>query len=123
MTCFKRLIAIVLTLAVVLTLGGCQAPRFRENKTETVKIPATPEPEITAAPVPVLSGVETDRKVISLVFEGYTDTTTVEAIAKVLKTNSVQTVFFISGITANEQPELLKRHRRIRYSRQYTGSP
>ena len=109
MTCFKRLIAIVLTLAAVLTLGGCQAPRFRENKTETVKIPATPEPEITAAPVPVLSGVETDRKVISLVFEGYTDTTTVEAIAKVLKTNSVQTVFFISGITANEQPELLKR--------------
>ena len=108
MTGLKRIIAIGLTLAAVLTLVGCQAPQFREKKTEIVKIPATPEPEITASPVPVLSGVETDRKVISLVFEGYTDTTTVESIANVLKQNSVQTIFFVSGITANEQPELLK---------------
>ena len=109
MTCLRRIIAIGLILAAMLALAGCRVPQFREKKTETVKVPATPEPEITAAPVPVLSGVETDRKVISLVFEGYTDTTTVESIANVLKKNSVQTVFFISGVTANEQPELLRR--------------
>ena len=107
MTCLKRIIAIGLTLAAALTLAGCHMPQFREKKTEPVKIPAAAEPEITAAPVPVLSGVETDQKAISLVFEGYTDTTTVEAIADVLKKNGVQTVFFVSGITANEQPELL----------------
>ena len=108
MTCLKRIIAIGLALAAMLTLVGCRVPQFREKNTEIIKVPATPEPEIAAAPVPVLSGVETDRKVISLVFEGYTDTSTVEAIANVLKKNGIQTVFFISGITANEQPELLK---------------
>ena len=104
MTGLKRIIAIGLTLAAVLTLVGCQAPQFREKKTEIVKIPATPEPGITASPVPVLSGVETDRKVISLVFEGYTDTTTVEAIANVLKQNSVQTIFLSPASRRTSSP-------------------
>ena len=109
MTSLRRTIAIILALAAVLTLAGCQLPQLGEKKTETVKVAATPEPKITASPVPVLAGVETDKKGISLVFEGYTDNTTVEGIADVLKKNSVPTVFFVSGVTANEQPELLKR--------------
>ena len=105
----KRCVVCALLLSLLLTLAGCgSSPVSPTVQTPTEDWSPTPEPEITAAPAPVLSGVETDRKVVSLIFEGFTDSSTVEAIAEVLGSRGVTSMFFVSGITANENPEVVK---------------
>ena len=107
----RRGIAVVLIAAVLLLLPGCGREKSStETREEGVQTPVTPTPEpvISAAPANLLRGVETDRKVVSLVFEGYTDDSTMQAIAEVLAAKKIPAVFFLSGITANEHPDIVQ---------------
>lgn len=106
---FRRCMGFALLLALLLSLAGCSAAEISEPKPSGEPWAPTPEPAVTAAPAPLLCGVETDRKVVSLIFEGFTDTATMEAISDILKSRGVPTVFFLAGITANENPEVLKK--------------
>ena len=108
---FKRSVVILLLLSLLLPAAGCAVP-FKETAAQTqtaqTQTLTTPEPAVRAAPAELLSGVETDRRVVSLIFEGYTDSATMEAIADVLKDRDVSATFFISGITANENPDVVR---------------
>ena len=104
----KRSIVCIFLLSLLLSLTGCAFFGKDDVQPETAQWAPTPEPVVRAEPAEVLTGVETDRKVVSLIFEGFTDSATMEAIADVLKQRDVSATFFISGITANEYPELVK---------------
>ena len=104
----KRSIVCIFLLSLLLSLTGCAFFGKDDVQPETAQWAPTPEPVVRAEPAEVLTGVETDRKVVSLIFEGFTDSATMEAIADVLKQRGVSATFFISGITANEYPELVK---------------
>ena len=118
-------LAIILVLCP-LVLSGCTtvqellhlytptptpSPTPEPTPTPTVRIPVTPVPTmaLTNAPAPVLTGVETDRDVISLVFEGYTDDAFMEALLNTLKELKVSSIFFITGKVADEHPDLLQK--------------
>ena len=106
---FRRCMGLALLLALLLSLAGCAAAEISEPKPSGQPWTPTPEPRITAEPAPLLRGVETGRKVISLIFEGFTDSATMEAISDVLKSRGISSVFFLSGITANENPQVLRK--------------
>ena len=70
-----------------------------------------PTTALNAEPAPVLAGVETDQDVISLVFEGFTDETSMELLLNTLQELKVTAVFFLTGKVADEHPELVKKIR------------
>lgn len=107
----KRSIVLILLLSMMLSAAGCSAPAAVTGTGTQAKTPQwtpSPEPRISADPAEVLSGVETDRKVVSLIFEGFTDSATMDAISDILKQRSIPSTFFIAGITANENPQVLR---------------
>ena len=112
----KWIAALGALLAAALLLSGCEMPHIFGIQSKATPEPTTPVhlntptpmPRINAEPAELLAGVETDQKVISLIFEGYTDESTVTAIADVLVEHSVPSVFFFSGVTANEHPEMMQ---------------
>ena len=100
-------ILVLLVISILISLSGCtftQIANGPERNSDPMTGTVTPEPKIMANPVPLLCGVETDKRVVSLVFEGYTDDSTMTAIAEVLEEKEIPAVFFLSGITANEHP-------------------
>ena len=105
---FKRSVIILLLLSLMLSAAGCAVRETPDEKPQEGLWTPTPEPPVKASPAPVLSGVETDRKVVSLIFEGFTDTTTMDAIVRVLRDRNVSATFFVSGITANENPQAVR---------------
>ncbi len=109
----NRLFAALLSLfSLLFLISGCSAfSRKTEDipETEVKRVTPTPMPRIDAAPAKLLSRVETDQKVVALIFEGYTDDLTVEAIAQILRDRGVPTTFFVSGVTADEHGDLLKK--------------
>ncbi len=104
----KRIVVLLLLLSLLLSMTGCKKTETAAGQTQTPTVTPSPEPAVTAQPAQLLTGVETDRKVVSLVFEGYTDTATMEAIARVLKGRDVPSTFFVSGITANENTQVVQ---------------
>ena len=105
---FRRCVGLALALAMLLSLAGCKAAELPAAQPTERPWSPTPEPAVTAEPAPLLRGVETDRKVVSLIFEGFTDSATMDVISDALKSRGVPAVFFIAGITANENPQVLK---------------
>lgn len=121
--------ALALTLCLcLLFLSGCApvqnllhletptpspTPTPEPTPTPTIRPSVTPVPTtaLTSEPAPVLTGVETDQDVISLVFEGFTDETSMEELLKTLQELKVAAVFFITGKVADECPELVKKVR------------
>ncbi len=97
----------LLLFAMLLPAASCAVRK--PGSVPSPQIRATAEPEITAEPAPLLSGVETQSKAVSLVFEGFTDSVTMEAITDVLKMRDVPAVFFVSGISANENREIVQK--------------
>ena len=85
----KRIIVLMLLLSLLLSMTGCKKAETPATQPQTPTVTPSPEPAVTAQPAQLLTGVETDRKVVSLIFEGYTDAATMEAIAKVLKDRDV----------------------------------
>ncbi|MBQ9010665.1 MAG: polysaccharide deacetylase family protein [Clostridia bacterium] len=108
----NRWVLLLLLLGLLAVLSGCSAFSRKAEVTpepEVKTVTPTPMPRIDASPAKLLSGVETDRKVVALIFEGYTDDLTVEAIAGALQDRHVPSTFFVSGVTADEHGELLKK--------------
>ncbi len=121
------LLALLLCLILAMT-SGCTAvnnlfhletpaptatPTPEPTPTPTVRIPVTPVPTraITAEPAPVLTGVETDQDVISLMFEGFTDEESMGLLLDGLQRLKVNALFFVTGKVADEHPELIKKIR------------
>ena len=105
---FKKSVILILLLSLTLSAAGCAAPETPAPQSGSALWTPAPEPPVNAPPAPLLTAVETDRKVVSLIFEGYTDSTTMDAITEVLRQRDVSAVFFVSGITANENPAVLR---------------
>ena len=122
-----KVLALMLGLCL-LVLSGCTpiqnmfhletptpspTPSPEPTPTPTIRPSVTPVPtaELTAEPAPVLTGVETDQDVISLVFEGFTDEESMGQLLNVLQEMKVTAVFFVTGKVADEHPELVRRIR------------
>ena len=108
----RWLTVLLILLSLSLALSGCSAfSKKPENvpESEVKTVTPTPMPGIDAVPARLLQGVETDQKVAALIFEGYTDDLTVEAIAQLLQERHVPATFFVSGVTADEHGELVKK--------------
>ena len=103
----KKCVACILLLSALLSLAGCGASGPGSEPTPMTAV--TPEPEITAEPAPLLCGVETQSKVVSLIFEGFTDSDNMSDLLDILSSRDVPAVFFISGVAANENPEFMRK--------------
>ena len=106
MAFLRRGLGWFLLFALLLMMSGC-AER-RPGSLLPPKVRTTAEPEITAEPAPLLCGVETKSKVVCLVFEGITAGLIMEEIADVLLEKNVPAVFFVSGVSANENREIME---------------
>ena len=104
----KRILACVLLLALLLSAAGCTAAGTGDASSGAAPLMVTPEPQLTAKPAAVLGGVETESRVVSLIFEGYTDDATMKALADILEEREVPATFFVSGITANENVDIVR---------------
>ena len=61
-------ILILLVISILISLSGCtftQIANDSEKNSDTMTGTVTPEPKIMANPVPLLCGVETDRRACS----------------------------------------------------------
>ena len=120
-------LALILSLCLLL-LSGCTpvrnmfhletptpspTPTPEPTPTPTIRPSVTPVPTTSLKndPAPVLTGVETDQDVISLIFEGFTDEESMELLLNTLQELKVTAVFFITGKVADEHPELVKKIR------------
>lgn len=106
--------AVLLMILALFSLSGCSqlgvylSPPATPSPTPVLNTPS-PMPEIQAEPAKLIQGVETDKKVVSIIFEGYSDEATMEAIAAILAERHIPTTFFVSGVTADEHREMLSR--------------
>lgn len=106
----KRLLAWLLSAAMLLGTTGCAAERGEKQAETEPRVPVT-EMTLTNQPAQVLTGVETDKKVISLIFEGFSDAQSMEQIIRLMEKRKVDCVFFLSGVTVAEQPEIVRQIR------------
>ena len=106
----KRATLFLLLCGVVLLLTGCTAFNRAGNADATVRprFTATPAPTLSNEPAQVYGSVLTTRRVVSIVLEGYSDDVSMRAVLKALKSHQAPGVFFISGVTADEHPDLVK---------------
>lgn len=102
----KRIMVVLLLAAMLLSLTGCTAEPETQDEMET-QAPAT-EMTLDNAPAKLYTGVETDKKVISLIFEGFSDLESMEQIISLMGERKIDCVFFLSGVTVSEQPEIVR---------------
>ena len=124
---YEKALVLILCLCLMI-LSGCTpiqnmfhletptpspTPSPEPTPTPTIRPSVTPVPttELTAEPAPVLTGVDTDQDLISLVFEGFTDEESMGQLLDVLQEMKVTVVFFVTGKVADEHPDLVKRIR------------
>ena len=117
----KKWICALLMPLLLLCLSGCTQinsliPEPETPTPEPVRITPSPMPQIDAEPAKLITGVETDKKVICLIFEGYSDEATMEAIASVLASKHIPSTFFVSGVTADEHREMLSQIARMGFA-------
>lgn len=103
----------LLLCGMLMLLTGCTSRTETPvpTATATPSFPhasVTPAPTLTNEPAIVYGNVLTDQRVISLVLEGYTDDGTMQAVVSALKGASIPSVFFVSGIVANEHPQTVQ---------------
>lgn len=100
----KKILSLFLLFAMVLSLIGCSPSPQQPQET---RVPAT-EMTLDNAPAELITGVETDKKVLSLIFEGFSDQESMEKIIQLMNKRRVECVFFLSGVTVAEQPEIVR---------------
>ena len=106
-----RSIACLCLCSVLLLMSGCSnTPTVvLENKaTQRSRLIATPAPTLSNDPAILYKSVLTDKRIVSLVFEGYTDDLSMLAIMEELKKAKVSSIFFLSGVSASEHPDVVK---------------
>ena len=104
----KRTLAALPLLALALLLGGCAAVRQPEQTPAPAQETMVEELTLDNEPAALYGGVETDRRVVSLIFEGFSDEESMAQIISLMSSRRVDCVFFVSGVTASEQPELVR---------------
>lgn len=111
----RKPVLLALLLAVLMVaLSGCAKEESAEQsvpqETATVRprVTITPEPQLSNAPAPLYGGVSTDQRVVSVIFEGYTDEETMYQLIEAVSSRGVDAAFFVSGITASEHPDLVR---------------
>ena len=109
----RRAALLCLLSCVCLLLSGCAQPQQAPAPTASVtptRPPATvtPVPTLLNDPAMLYENVLTDKRVTSIVLEGFTDDASMLAVLKRLKQQQVPAVFFISGIVANEHPQTVR---------------
>lgn len=101
----------LLCMLLALLLGGCaQEEQGTGSARATVRpsVTVTPEPTLNNEPAQLLTGVSTEKRVVSLVFEGYTDETTMNQVIETVRQRGVRATFFVTGIMASEHPEIVR---------------
>lgn len=101
----------LLLCGAMLLLSGCRAKTDSPDVSETPALlhaSVTPAPTLTNDPAIVYTNVLTDKKIISLVLEGFTDEGTMQSVVYAIKEVRIPGIFFVSGIVANEHPLTLK---------------
>lgn len=100
----KRGLMALLLAALLPALCGCTWRRSGAAAVQTIQedVPLRNEP------AELLSGVQTDKRVVSLIFEGFSDQESMEQIIKLMASRGVDCVFFLSGVVAAEQPEVVR---------------
>lgn len=109
----RRILLLAWVMVLLLTLSGCA----QIASLITPEAPSPTRPTVTMTPAPTLQnepallyrGVETDQRVISLIFEGFTDSDTMNQLIDVLAARKVACVFFVSGLTATEETDTIRR--------------
>lgn len=104
----KRLMMILLLAAVCLTLCSCQQLAPLTDQAAQPKFTATPEPALTCEPAALYTGVDTKKRVVSLVLEGYTDDTTTTQLMDLISQRNIPCVWFVSGVVADEHVPMLR---------------
>ena len=103
----------LLLCGVLLLVGGCARPTETPAPIPSatpmlVHASVTPAPTLEDEPAIVYSHVLTDKRVVSLILEGFTDDGTMQSSLYALKSAGVPAVFFVSGIVADEHPQTVK---------------
>lgn len=107
----------LLLCGVLLLLNGCAVltgqtatptPSAAETTPVLLRASVTPAPTLDNEPAAVYTNVLTEKRIISLILEGYTDADTMKSITTELKDARIPAVFFISGIVANEHPDIVR---------------
>lgn len=101
----------LLCMLLALLLGGCaQEEQGTGSARATVRprVTVTPEPTLNNEPAQLLTGVSTEKRVVSLVFEGYTDETTMNQVIETVRQRGVRATFFVTGIMASEHSEIVR---------------
>ena len=108
----RKICSVLLLISMLLGLSACgllsQGGVTAAESTDVPRIMSTPEPTLTNDPAELYEGVETDQRVVSLIFEGYSDEASMQALVSLLAERGVDCVFFLSGVTASEHPDILR---------------
>ena len=106
----RRAAVFLLLCGIMVLMAGC-SPFAKTGDTDVTTSPrftASPAPTLSNEPAEVYGSVFTNRRVVSIILEGYSDDVSMRAVLEALKLHQVPSVFFISGVTADEHPDLVK---------------
>lgn len=103
--------ALLLILCILVPLlGGCSInkdPAAYES-TARPRPAATMKPTLGNEPALVYSSVLTEKRVVSIILEGYIDDGAMRSILSMLKSQSTPCAFFLTGMSAYEHPDVVK---------------
>ena len=109
----RRTLPLMLAISLLFTLAGCDrlAPLVLPESPVPTRpmVTVTPAPTLENEPALLYRGVETDQRVISLIFEGFTDSETMNQLIDILSERKIECVFFVSGLTATEETSTIRR--------------
>ncbi len=107
-----RYLILVLLCGSMLFLSGCtqeQGYTISQSATpELIHASLTPAPTLVNEPAVLYGNVITNKRVVSIILEGYIDDNTVQTVASEMKRENATAIFFISGIVADEHAETVK---------------
>ncbi len=107
----SRRAAVSLLLCAVMALAAGCAPKTGTENPKSTYLPrytVSPAPALTNEPAKVYGSVLTNKRVVSIILEGYSDDVSMRLLIEALKAYQVPGVFFISGVAANEHPDVVK---------------
>jgi peptidoglycan/xylan/chitin deacetylase (PgdA/CDA1 family) len=95
---------------ILVLMTGCSTLTGTDDKDVIIRprFTASPAPILNNEPADVYGSVLTNNRVVSIIFEGYSDEVSMRAVLETLKQYQIPSVFFISGATAEEHPVLVK---------------
>lgn len=108
----KRILCFIIVSAVLFSLCSCQrVGQLLDGGAETTVRPhvtVTPAPTLDNEPALLYKSVSTDQRTVSLVFEGFSDMSTMTELVSLIKERRIDCVFFVTGATAADHPEILQ---------------